>query len=215
MKNIPFFTTDAGVASLILEEISFNKTAYIRIQSSLDAEKLLQECITFCQAVGAEQIYAAGNLSKQYGRAVSLVRMARLREGIEENDGILIPVSANNLTQFREIYNEAMYSIPNASGITGPRANEILKDGSGYFVYRGEELVGIGVAAGEWVDAIVALKKGMGKFVMQALNQVLVGEMIRVEVIESNIPAIRLYQQMGFTQYEIVSSWYKIFPVVK
>lgn len=213
MKNIPLFTTEAGVASLILEQVSFNKTAYVRVQSTLDADNLLQECIAFCRAVGAEQIYAAGDLGDRYGKAVSLIRMRRLRTGIEDNAGLLIPVNADNITKFQEIYNEAMRNIPGASGMNASKASEMLKEGNGYFVYYKEELVGIGVAAGEWIHTVIAQKKGMGQFVMQALNRVLVGDWIRVEVIESNIPAMRLYQRMGFTEYETVSNWKKIFQM--
>ena len=39
MRNIPVFTTEFGVASLILKEIPYKGTAYVRLQSSLYPEK--------------------------------------------------------------------------------------------------------------------------------------------------------------------------------
>ena len=44
MRNIPVFTTEFGVASLILKEIPYTGIAYVRLQSSLFPEKLLEEC---------------------------------------------------------------------------------------------------------------------------------------------------------------------------
>ena len=48
MKDIPVFTTQNGVASLILQEIPAQGCAYIRLQATLSPEQLLTECIAFC-----------------------------------------------------------------------------------------------------------------------------------------------------------------------
>lgn len=63
MKDIPMFTTEYGIASLILAEIPYQQTAYIRIQSCLPGEidNLLSECRGFCRACGAEKIFATGD----------------------------------------------------------------------------------------------------------------------------------------------------------
>ena len=50
MRDIPVFTTQYGVASLVLREIPYRQEAYISIQSSLQPEQLLEECIGFCRA---------------------------------------------------------------------------------------------------------------------------------------------------------------------
>ena len=42
MKDFPVFTTEYGVASLILKEIPYQGTAYITLQDSLEPEKLLE-----------------------------------------------------------------------------------------------------------------------------------------------------------------------------
>ena len=60
MKDIPVFTTQNGVASLILQEIPTQGCAYIRLQATLSPEQLLAECISFCRMVGATRIYVAG-----------------------------------------------------------------------------------------------------------------------------------------------------------
>ena len=63
MRDFSFFTTEYGVASLILKEIPYRKQAYIRIldvqEDSFD--EYLAECVSFCRMCGAEQIFAEGH----------------------------------------------------------------------------------------------------------------------------------------------------------
>ena len=61
MRDFPVFTTDFGVATLVLKEVPYKEVAYIIIQSALQPEELLKECVSFCRAVGAEKIYARGH----------------------------------------------------------------------------------------------------------------------------------------------------------
>ena len=62
VKDFPMFTTEFGVASLILKEIPYRSEAYIIIQDTQQPEQLLQECISFCRMCGAEKIYARHTL---------------------------------------------------------------------------------------------------------------------------------------------------------
>ena len=59
MKDFPVFTTENGVASLVLKEIPYRRCAYIILRDSLEPEALLAECISFCRACGAERVFAA------------------------------------------------------------------------------------------------------------------------------------------------------------
>ena len=61
--------------------------------------------------------------------------------------------------------------------------------------------------------AIVSLRHGMGESIMLALNRVLEGERVYVEVINTNRPAMNLYKRMGFIVEETISTWYKIFSL--
>jgi histidinol-phosphate/aromatic aminotransferase/cobyric acid decarboxylase-like protein len=61
MKDLPMFTTQNGVASLTLREIPYQQTAYIKLQATRQPKELLEECVGFCRAVGAEKIYASGH----------------------------------------------------------------------------------------------------------------------------------------------------------
>ena len=61
MKDFPVFTTEYGVASLVLKEVPYRQEAYIILQSTEDPEELLKECVSFGRMVGAEKIYAKGH----------------------------------------------------------------------------------------------------------------------------------------------------------
>ena len=56
MKDFPVFTTENGVASLILKEIPYRGEAYIHLRDSQNPKTLLEECVSFCAACGADKI---------------------------------------------------------------------------------------------------------------------------------------------------------------
>lgn len=212
MKDFPIFTTEYGVASLVLKQIPYNASAYITLQDSLQPESLLRECCDFCRAVGAEHIYASGHSCLQnYQVHTMMFLMQCLREKLADTDAILIPVQKETLEQFRKIYNDAMKSVANASYMSVVDAEQILFKENGYFVYRENTLIGIGVAEGKRIDAIVSVVPGCGKDVLLALNRVLSGQHVEIEVASSNTRAVRLYQKLGFQTIGELSRWYKIF----
>ena len=49
MRDLPMFTTENGVGSLVLKEIPYNGTAYITIHSSSFPTDFLKECADFCR----------------------------------------------------------------------------------------------------------------------------------------------------------------------
>ena len=62
MKDIPMFTTDYGVASLVLKEIPYRGQAYVRVLDVQPGQirELIAECVSFCRMVGADAVYATG-----------------------------------------------------------------------------------------------------------------------------------------------------------
>ena len=211
MKNIPFFTTDSGVASLTLEQVPFNQTAYIRIQSSCEPELLLKECLDFCKAIGSEAVYATGIEEPACSSAaVSVIRMTRDRDGLSGAELTLVSVDETSGEEFRRIYNEIMHEIPFASFMKSDDLKTLVDKRNGYYLYCHQELVGIGIADGAWIRAIISLKRGAGESILLALNQVLEGDTVMVELVDTNKRAKRLYERMGFCFSEVVSTWYKI-----
>ena len=211
MKDFPMFTTQYGVASLTLKEIPYSGNAYVTIQDSKDPKNLLEECTAFCRAVGAKEVFASGNSCLDvYPMHTSVVLMRCFREQLDDTDAALFPVQRETLEQFKDIYNNAMKEVPNASHMTDSDAQRLLKAGNGYFVHRDGTLLGIGIAGGERIDAIASVIPGCGKDVLLALNHALSGALVEVEVSTANRRAVQFYEKMGFTQCSEVSRWYKI-----
>ena len=116
MRDMPFFTTEFGVASLTLAEIPYKQEAYIRLQSTKQPGELLQECIAFCRACGAERIYAAGDAVLQaYPLYTEIWRMHCSKAALEETDACLFPVQKETLELWRQHYNDRMRDVPNAA----------------------------------------------------------------------------------------------------
>lgn len=211
MKDIPVFDTENGVASLFLREIPYRKRAHIKLQATQDPEKLLEECVAFCRMCGAEWIDAAGNdYLQRYPLITAIIAMQRPKEGIEQTDACLFPVTEETLQQWLDTYNEKMVDIPNAAYMDGADGRQLLKNGDGYFVHRDGKLLGIGKAAGDFIDTVIATEPGMGETVMQALISVLTEDTVRLMVASENKRALRLYQRMGFVTTKELSRWYKI-----
>ena len=211
MKNIPVFDTQYGVASLFLEEIPYRKRAHIKIQSSLDPEKLLEECVAFCRMCGAEWIDAAGHsYLEQYPLNSILYIMSCDRARIGETDACLFPVTEETVGKWLEIFNQRMADIPNAAYKDSKGGKQLLEAGDGYFVHKNGELLGIGKASGDYLDTVISVKPGMGQTVVQALTSVLTGDPVRLMVAHANERAVRLYERMGFVKVKEVSRWYRI-----
>lgn len=211
MRDIPLFTTDFGVAALTLSEVPYKAEAYIRILSASEPNALLQECCQFCKAVGAEHIYATGhNVLDAYPVHTAIWKMRCSRENLADTDAALFPVQEQNMEYWRQIYNTNMRNIPNAATMTAAKAAELLSKGNAYFVHRDQQLLGIGVASGETVEAIISVVKGAGETVLLALNHALSGDCVEVEVASENLRAVNLYHRLGFFKAEEISKWYKI-----
>ena len=89
-------------------------------------------------------------------------------------------------------------------------AKEICKNECGYFVRLGDELLGIGIASGNQIDAVCSVKKGAGQDCVLALNHALKGERVYLNVASTNVAAIHLYDKLGFIKTSVISRWYKI-----
>ena len=211
MKDIPVFNTEFGVASLFLREIPYRQRAHIKIQSSLEPARLLEECIGFCRACGAEWIDAAGHdYLEQYPLITALYTMQCDRATIGQTEACLFPVTESTVQQWLDIYNEKMENVPNAAYMDSKDGKELLEAGDGYFVHKDEVLLGIGKAGGDFIDTVIAVKPGMGETVVKALASILTEETVRLLVAGANERAVRLYERMGFVKVKEVSRWYRV-----
>lgn len=212
VKDIPVFDTKNGVGSLILKDIAYTQTAYVRIASVSNFAAYLEECIGFCRAVGAETVYATGHEALcSYPYHTSILTMECMRNSLADTDAVLIPVTEESLTKWLAIYRDKMQRIPNAAYLSDAEGRLMLQRGDGYYIYRDQILLGIGIAAGNTIDLVASVQLGGGRHIVLALKKNLTGETILLEVAAENMKAIRLYEELGFKQAAVKSKWYKIF----
>lgn len=211
MKDFPVFTTENGVASLVLKEIPYRRCAYIILRDSLEPEALLAECISFCRACGAERVFAAGHAFLQKYPLHTVVYGMRGEAVVDKEKLVcLFPVTEQTVDRWREIYNRRMDCVDNSATLTYLDENRILASGGAYFVHDHGELLGIGWLEDTKILAMAAVRPGAGERVMHTLLSLVEGTVVSLEVASTNIRAIRLYEKLGFLKVEEISCWYLV-----
>ena len=211
MRDFPLFTTEHGAASLVFREIPYKGIAYITIQNTLQPEALLKDCVDFAVAAGADKIYAKGHeVLEKYPLHTAIWLMRRLREGLPETDAALFPVTEKTIENWRTIHNEKMMTVANAATLTKEDGKDILVKGSGYFVHRNGELLGIGSISEQMVESVIAVKPHAGSDVLLALCSAMFSEEINLEVASVNIPAVKLYEKLDFVKTAELARWYDV-----
>ena len=211
MRDFPVFTTEFGVASLILKEVPYRGEAYIVIQSALQPEELLKECVSFCRAVGAERIYVRGHeIAENYPLHVIIYEMRGQISVDEAQMEHLWPVTEATVGKWRQLMNERMKDVDNASTLEKKGEQEILSSGGAYFVHRAGELLGAGWVVEDELKLVAAYQKGIGESVMHTLLSAASCEQIRLQVASTNGRAIRLYERMGFVKTAELRRWYRV-----
>lgn len=211
MRDFPMFTTEYGVASLILKEIPYRQEAYIIIQSALQPEELLQECISFCRICGAEKVYARGHeIVENYPLHCAILEMRGCIQVDEEKVENLWPVTKETASQWRQFLNEKMRSVDNAGTLETKDEQEILNLGGAYFVHRNGELLGAGWMVNGELMLIASAQKGMGERVLHTLLSASACEQLRLQVASTNLSAIRFYERMGLIMTGEGNRWYRV-----
>lgn len=212
MRDFPVFSTEYGVASLILKEVPYREEAYICIQSTQQPEELLKECVSFCRAVGAERVYARDHeFLERYPLHSIIYEMrgeARVDEAKVEN---LWPVTEENIGKWRKLLNERMREVDNAGTLEQRGEQEILDIGGAYFVHHGGELLGAGWLVGNELMLVASAKPGAGERVCHTLLSLIPGEEVRLDVVSTNSRAIRLYEKLGFVKTAERRRWYRVY----
>ncbi len=213
MRDFPLFTTEYGVASLVLKEIPYRQTAYIHIRDVQEGffREHLQECISFCRMAGAERIYAAGHAGLEaFPLYTAVLEMRGSVRSDPEKVRNLFPVTEKTVSQWREQYNRAMAGVDNAGTLESRDEKRILESGGAYFIHEAGVLLGIGWLEGNKLLAVAAVCKGAGEMVMHTLMTLMEEESMVLEVASTNIKAIRLYEKLGFLKTAEISRWYTV-----
>lgn len=213
MKDIPVFSTELGVASLVLKEIPYRQTAYIHIQDAQpdQADAFVKECLDFCRMAGADHVFATGHPQlERYPLHTVIYRMRGTWGAGQAPEGLLWPVTHETVSQWRKIYNQKMESVDNAVTLAAADEKRILASPGAYFIHRDEELWGIGWIRDDEILAVAAAQPGKGRRVLEALMSAGAGGHFYLEVASTNEKAIRLYESMGFIKIEEKSRWYRV-----
>lgn len=205
------FDTAYGIASLVLKEIPYKGIAYIILREVWDADKLLDECISFCRMAGAEIICASGHEVLERYPLYTAVYLMR-GEAVVDRESLksLFPVTEATVSRWREIYNEKMRTVDNAATMTAYDEKRIVESGGAYFIHEDGNLLGIGWLDDSWLLAVAAVKPGAGRWVVNTLMSLAEGAEIQLEVASTNERAIRLYEKLGFVRTKEISKWYTL-----
>ena len=211
MRDFPMFTTDAGVASLILKEIPYKEEAYIIIQDTLQPKELLNECVSFCRMCGAEKIYARNHeIVESYPQYCSIYEM-RTQFCVDESKvEHLWPVTEETVSRWRQLMNERLRGVDNAATLEKRDEKQILESGGAYFVHRDGELLGAGWVSDNELKLIASVIPGAGEQMLHTLLSVIANQEVRLEVASTNERAIRLYEKGGFLKTAELRKWHRI-----
>lgn len=213
MKDFPVFTTEYGVASLVLKEVPYRQEAYITLRATEEPEELLKECISFCRMVGAEKIYAKGHpIVEAYPLHTVIYEMRGEAVVDPEKLENIFPVTEKTVSQWRQISNERMRTVDCAATQTFADEKFLLETGGAYFIHHEGALLGIGLMKDTELMQICAVKPGMGERVAHTLLSTVEGSSVYLEVASTNERAIRLYERMGFIRTGEKSRWYRVYP---
>lgn len=211
MRDFPVFDTMNGVGSLILKEIPYGQTAYIRIESASAPEAFLQECVEFCRVAGAEHIYATGHaVLHTYPEYTAIWKMTADKNSLPNTDAFLFPVTEQTAEHWQEIYNNKMKAVPCSAHMTQKNMQQLLGQGGGYFVHRNGMLIGIGKVCGNELEAVISMAKGEGSSVVAAMAHAITEDVITLQVASRNHKAVALYERLGFLKTEERTKWFTV-----
>ena len=71
-------------------------------------------------------------------------------------------------------------------------------------------LIDNGAYLDEMIEAVIGLQKGAGRDVMLALCGSLSAQRVVLEVASTNLPAVKLYEKLGFLKTGVISRWYDV-----
>lgn len=203
------FTTEYGAASLALREIPYRGAAYIHPLCDDAPLALLDECAAFCRMCGATRIYVCGQAAAAHFPLHAAILQMRLTVCAQAPSPLLCPVTAQTVSQWRDVCNRRMASVDHAATLTAADEPILLRGGT-YFVRDGQQLLGLGRVADGELLVLAGVVPGAGQRVLDALVSVAEGPTLRLSVASTNRRAIALYEAYGFTCVGHAVQWHCI-----
>ncbi len=201
MKDIPIFTATNGIASLILQEIPYRREAFVQVRGVFtQLPFLLRECAAFCRMAGAERIFATGNEDfSAYPIHARLMEREITKSALPTVEAKAI---ATDDEDWLSCYREAFRSVP--------AARTLKHMEHCYWIVEQGERIGLGQIHEGVLDSVAALQKGAGERCVCALAAISSAPKIRLLCAMENLPAMGLYDRLGFSHGPIKECWYDI-----
>ncbi len=215
MKDIPVFTGAHGIATLVLKEIPWSGCGYVLVRSVWDdAAAFLEECLGFCRACGAEQVYASWELEAlPADHAYDMLQMEIGKAALPP----LAPVEVEDLTEenseaFIEIYNKCFQTVPGSASYSRKDAERLLGEETAYLVSVDGAYAAIAEISRKGLEAVAVLPehKGLGSRLTRTVLEKVPSTVIKLKVASTNARAIRLYERLGFAHSGVLSHWWKL-----
>lgn len=201
MRDIPCFSCGDGVATLLLGQVAVSRRAFVMIQAVFTTtQQLLEVCVGFCRAVGAQEVYALG------AEALAPYPVyARLMEREAVKDALPRVTARVRHTQeegWLEHYRRSFARVPAAKAFSS------VPEGA-CFVYDGQTQIGLGLLQEGVLAAVASLSPHRGADCVCALAQEL-GPRITLQCAMENAPAMALYDRLGFSRGPIRETWHRV-----
>ena len=214
MKDIPIFTADNGIATLILSEIFHSRRAYVLVRSVwTDAGALLEECRGFCRACGAEEIYASWETNELPAEhAYDMAEMCCKKADLPAPTRI---VELEDLTQangptYLEIYNSCYHNLPGAATYGNRDLARLCGEELAYLAKVNGHYAGVAEISRKGLEGIAVLPEfhGLGYDLAIAVLNRVPSVNLKLKVANTNVRARALYERLGFRETGILSRWY-------
>ncbi len=202
MRDIPLFTATNGMATLILHEIPFRGDAFVWIRAVYGSlEGIMKECEGFCKAAGAERVYFSGEIDlSSYPVYARLIYRSVERASLPPTEATAVPVQDPSC--WLNLYRKRFRQVPAAQSTPSEEGR--------YDIRMGQEWIGIGQVQGGMLMSVASLRPGVGIHCVSALAALCQGSKVRLVCAEENIPAMRLYDKLGFSKEDVKEVWYSL-----
>ena len=227
MNDIPAFTECGGVSTLILREVPYKKTAFIVVRAfdSRSLNEHLQEAVSLCRFAGAKSVFVSAENEELFPEKEPAYKMLRLSAGCccrHEAELLHEELCEYNMKDYIGIYNSCFADILSAETFTEKKARTSMGTcGRQCRIYY-KEGVPAAISDVEIADDIAMLnavavlpeyRGGCGEAILNNLMAETASKGIRklcVNVMSTNLRALKLYKKLGFEFEKELSCWYRL-----
>lgn len=216
MKDIPMFTGQYGLASLILKEIAVSGRAYVLVRSVWNGQThaFLQECRDFCRAVGAQTVYASyENEDLPAVHAYDMLTMETEKAKLPQGKPVkLEPLTPENGEVYLDIYNACFREVIGAASYGKQDLQRLYDKDCAFLAKVDGSYAAVAEISEEGMESIAVLPqyRGSGYDLSLTVLPMVPRKTIRLKVASTNERAISLYRRLGFAQTGVAGRWWKL-----